>query len=69
MEKGTVKLYCKENGWGVITPDHDGKDLFVHHSQVLRKRPKGLKEGEKVVFEPQFGTIGLEAMNIKVLKL
>lgn len=55
MSKGTVKWFNADKGFGFITPDDGGKDLFVHHSEV---KGAGLKDGQKVEFEVGQGQKG-----------
>ena len=52
MATGIVKWFNDDKGYGFITPDDGGKDLFVHHSGVAGKGFKSLAEGAKVEFEP-----------------
>ena len=51
MEKGTVKFYKDQNGYGFIQPDNGGKDVFVHATALQRSGIMGLAEGQKVSFE------------------
>ena len=51
MSKGTVKWFNADKGFGFITNDEDGKDLFVHHSEIQAEGFKTLKDGQKVEFE------------------
>lgn len=51
MSKGTVKWFNSDKGFGFITPDDGGKDLFVHHSEVKASGGSGLKDGQKVEYE------------------
>ena len=51
MEKGTVKWFNATKGYGFITPENGGQDVFVHISAVERAGLKGLKEGQRVSFE------------------
>jgi CspA family cold shock protein len=61
MATGTVKWFSNEKGYGFITPDDGGKDLFVHHSNIEGTGFKSLDEGAKVQFEPGEGRKGPEA--------
>ena len=51
MAQGTVKWFNDKKGYGFITPDGGGKDVFVHHASIQGEGFKTLKEGEKVEFE------------------
>jgi cold shock protein len=50
-EKGTVKFFNQEKGFGFITPDSGGADIFVHISAVHASGLASLKEGQKVTFD------------------
>jgi CspA family cold shock protein len=67
METGTVKWFSDAKGYGFITPEEGGKDLFVHHTQINGSGFKTLAEGAKVEFESREGTKGPEASNVTVL--
>ena len=66
MATGTVKWFDDAKGYGFITPDEGGKDLFVHHSNVSGSGFKTLAEGAKVEFEAAEGQKGPEARNVAV---
>jgi CspA family cold shock protein len=66
MATGTVKWFDDAKGYGFITPDEGGKDLFVHHSNVTGSGFKSLAEGAKVEFEAAEGQKGPEARNVAV---
>ncbi|WP_423069429.1 cold-shock protein [Devosia sp. CN2-171] len=51
MEKGTVKFYNDQKGYGFIQPDNGGKDVFVHATALQRSGLNALSEGQKVSFE------------------
>jgi CspA family cold shock protein len=66
MATGTVKWFSDDKGFGFITPDDQGKDLFVHHTGIAGDGFKTLPEGAKVVFEEEQGPKGLFAANVRV---
>jgi len=51
VNNGTVKWFNASKGYGFITPDGGGEDLFVHHSEVKTQGYASLDEGQKVQFE------------------
>jgi len=53
MNKGTVKFYNDQKGFGFIQPDDGGKDVFVHATALERAGMRGLVEGQKVFFDTQ----------------
>ena len=53
MNKGTVKFYNDQKGFGFIQPDDGGKDVFVHATALERAGMRGLVEGQKVSFDTQ----------------
>jgi CspA family cold shock protein len=67
MATGTVKWFNDSKGFGFITPDDGGKDLFAHHSNIQMGGYKSLKEGQKVSFDVTQGQKGPAAANIKPL--
>jgi cold shock protein len=50
-QNGTVKFFNQSKGFGFITPDQGGKDVFVHISAVERSGMRGLAEGQKVSYD------------------
>ncbi|MCX5645044.1 MAG: cold-shock protein [Phycisphaerae bacterium] len=50
MAKGTVKWFNADKGFGFITPEEGGNDLFVHHSEIRTEGYASLDEGQKVEF-------------------
>jgi len=67
MSTGTVKWFSADKGFGFITPDDGGKDLFVHHSEVKSSGYATLNEGQKVEFEVGQGQKGPCATNVVAL--
>jgi CspA family cold shock protein len=64
MAQGTVKWFNDSKGYGFISPEDAGKDLFVHHSAIAGDGFKSLTEGAKVEFEAAEGPKGPEAKNV-----
>jgi CspA family cold shock protein len=64
MTTGTVKWFNDAKGYGFITPDEGGKDLFVHHSQITGEGFKSLAEGAKVQYDAAEGEKGPEARSV-----
>ena len=67
MASGTVKWFNDDKGFGFITPDDQGKDLFVHHTAIQGSGFKSLAEGAKVSYEATQGPKGPAAANVQAL--
>ena len=67
MNKGTVKWFNNQKGYGFITAE-DGKDVFVHYSGLNMEGFKSLEEGAAVEFEVADGAKGPQAVNVVVVK-
>jgi len=65
MSKGLVKWFSNQKGYGFITPDGGGKDVFVHHSGIVGDGYKTLEEGQVVEFDVTEGKKGDQAINVK----
>lgn len=66
MATGIVKWFNDAKGYGFITPDEGGKDVFVHHSNIAGNGYKSLTEGAKVTFEQRDGNKGVEAYDVLI---
>ncbi len=65
MATGTVKWFNDAKGFGFITPDDGGEDLFAHFSAIKMDGFKTLKKGQRVTFDLKEGEKGKQADNIK----
>jgi CspA family cold shock protein len=65
MATGTVKWFNDTKGYGFISPDDGGDDLFAHFSEIQAEGFKTLQDGQKVSFEVTQGKKGLQASNIR----
>lgn len=65
MATGTVKWFNAEKGFGFITPDDGGVDIFAHYSALQTQGYKSLDEGQRVEFEIEQGPKGPQAENIR----
>lgn len=63
-ETGTVARFMDDKGFGFITPDEGGRDLFVHFSGILGDGYRSLAEGAKVSYEEENGEKGPKAVNV-----
>jgi cold shock protein len=67
MPEGTVKWFNADKGYGFISPDAGGEDLFVHFSAIQTEGYKTLDEGQKVGFEVTQGQKGPQASDVRPL--
>ena len=67
MAQGTVKWFNEDKGYGFISPDEGGEDLFVHYSGIVGNGFKALEEGEKVTYEATQSRKGMQAENVSKL--
>ena len=65
MITGIVKWFNNSKGYGFITPQDGGKDVFVHHSAVQGAGFKSLSEGQKVTFDVEQGPKGPSAARVQ----
>jgi cold shock protein len=64
MATGTVKWFSDDKGFGFITPDDGGRDLFVHFSGISGDGYRSLPEGQKVSYEEEAGPKGPKAVSV-----
>jgi len=64
MPKGKVKWFSNQKGYGFITSDETGKDVFVHHTAIQGEGYRTLEEGQEVEFEIENGPKGEQAKNV-----
>ena len=63
MKIGTVKFFNKEKGFGFITPDDNGKDVFVHQTGILEE----IYQDDKVEYEEEEGRKGINAVRVRTV--
>ena len=67
MGQGTVKWFNAEKGYGFITPDEGGNDVFVHYSAITTRGYRTLEQDQRVEFETVQGPKGLQADQVTPL--
>ncbi len=67
MMTGRVKWFNEQKGYGFITPDDGGKDLFVHHSNIQAEGFRSLREEQAVEYEVNEGEKGPQAVKVRPL--
>ena len=67
MARGTVKWFNAEKGFGFISHDDGGNDVFVHHSRIDAGGFRSLDEGQCVQFEISQGNKGLQATGVRAV--
>jgi cold shock protein len=67
MAQGTVKWFNAEKGFGFISQDGGGNDVFVHHSEIDASGFRSLDEGQRVQFEIRQGDKGQQATGVRAL--
>lgn len=67
MNAGTVKWFDSQKGFGFITNEQSGKDIFVHFSGIASNGFKTLEEGQQVSFDTTQGPRGEQAVNVNYI--
>jgi CspA family cold shock protein len=67
MATGTVKWFNDAKGFGFITQDNGGEDVFCHHTAIKAEGFRSLQEGQKVEFDVTKGPKGLQASNVRAI--
>ncbi len=69
MPEGTVKWFNDEKGYGFISPDEGGEDLFVHYTGINDTGFRSLEEGARVSYEATQGRKGMQAENVTIISV
>lgn len=64
---GVVKWFNDARGYGFITPESGGEEIYVHHTAIQMEEPKTLKEGQRVCFVVELGPKGKVARDVSVM--
>ena len=67
MTTGTVKWFNADKGFGFITPDGGGADVFAHHSAIVATGFRNLEENQRVEFDVTQGAKGPQAANVRAI--
>lgn len=67
MNTGTVKWFNSQKGFGFITNDNGGEDVFVHFSGLAMDGFKSIDEGQSVTFDLEQGQRGMQAVNVRTV--
>ncbi|MBW8482270.1 cold-shock protein [Actinomadura parmotrematis] len=67
MAQGTVKFFSDDKGFGFITPDDGGADVFVHHSAITMTGYRTLREDQRVEYTVEQGQKGPQAADVRPL--
>lgn len=68
MQQGKIKFFNETKGFGFITPDAGGDEVFVHFSNIKTQGFKTLKEGQRVSYDVEKDAKGWKAVNVQVIE-